>query len=161
MRKVILVSAIITLFAVTKVNAQKGDEFSQSQDYTTAVGIKFSPFALSVKHFLNENDAIEGLGYFWSDGFRLTGLYEIHSDINSVQGLKWYVGPGVHLGFYGTRYGGGSTVGIDGVIGLDYKFEDAPVNLSLDWQPSFEFGNGYYNGFAGNWGGLGIRYTLQ
>ena len=122
MRKAILLSAIVVLIGITKVNAQKGSEFTSSQDYTTAVGIKFYPGAISIKHFINSNDAIEGLGYFWGDGFRLTGLYEIHSDINSVPGLKWYVGPGAHLGFYDTRYyGGGTSIGIDGVLGLDYK----------------------------------------
>ena len=49
-------------------------------------------------------------------------------------------------------------VGVDGVIGLDYKFRGAPINLSLDWQPSFEFGDN--RGFVSSWGGLGIRYTF-
>ena len=48
--------------------------------------------------------------------------------------------------------------GVDGVLGLDYKFNGAPINMSLDWQPSFEFGTN--RGFYGNWGGLGIRYTF-
>ncbi|MGC4099700.1 hypothetical protein [Ferruginibacter sp.] len=65
---------------------------------------------------------------------------------------------GCSPGFYGTKYGGGTTVGVDGVIGLDYKLHKAPVNFSLDWQPSFEFGD--YGGFVGGWGGLGIRYTF-
>ena len=46
----------------------------------------------------------------------------------------------------------------DGVLGLDYKFRGAPINMSIDWQPSFEFGAG--RGFVGSWGGLGIRYTF-
>ena len=82
-------------------------------------------------------------------------------------GLKWYVGPGAHIGIYndqyrnryGDQYTGGAFIGIDGVLGLDYKFDKAPINLSLDWQPSIEFGT--TNGFQPGWGGFGIRYTFK
>jgi hypothetical protein len=154
MKKIFLLSLIITCFALSKVSAQ-----DKGSDYSTAVGLKFYPTALSVKHFVNGDNAIEGLGYFWNYGFRLTGLYEFHHDIEGVDGLKWYIGPGVHFTAYDTRYGGSSVVGLDGVLGLDYKFEDVPINLSVDWQPSIEFGNGFNSGFF-NMGGLGIRYTF-
>ena len=80
--------------------------------------------------------------------------------------FKWYIGPGVHIGAYsdnhhhhdGDDHHSHPAIGIDGVIGLDYKFNGAPINLSLDWQPSFEFADGH--GFIGSWGGLGIRYTF-
>jgi hypothetical protein len=32
---------------------------------------------------------------------------------------------------------GRAAAGLDGVLGLDYKFKGAPINLSLDWQPSY------------------------
>ena len=58
-----------------------------------------------LKHFFNGgNNAGELIGYFYKDGFRLTGLYEIHGDINGAPGLKWYVGPGAHIGFYDAGY---------------------------------------------------------
>jgi hypothetical protein len=136
--------------------------------YQTALGVKFYPGSLSLKHFIQKNRAIEALGYFWQYGARITALYEIHGNINGAPGLKWYVGPGAHVGFWNTkwkdRYGrrdGGAYFGVDGVLGLDYKINKAPINISLDWQPSFSFGDpdfGY--GFEGGWGGLGIRYTF-
>ncbi len=135
--------------------------FSQSKGrtYTTALGVKFLDGAgITLKHFVKENAALEGIGFFWNRGTRITGLYELHYDINGAPGLKWYVGPGAHVGFYNTKNGGGSWAGIDGVLGLDYKINNAPLNLSLDWQPYFEFGTG--RGFTGNWGGFGIRYTF-
>ena len=82
----------------------------------------------------------------------------IHGPINGAAGLQWYIGPGAHIGFYNTKYGDDSFIGVDGVIGLDYKFRGAPINISLDWQPSFEFGDN--RGFVSSWGGLGIRYTF-
>ncbi|MEI6949129.1 hypothetical protein V9K67_18240 [Paraflavisolibacter sp. H34] len=128
--------------------------------YKSAVGVKvWDGAGVSFKHFFTGNQAGELVGYFWKRGFRLTGLYEFHGPINGAPGLLWYVGPGAHLGFYNSKWGHkGTYAGIDGVIGLDYKFREAPVNVSLDWQPFFEFGDGV--GFNGNLGGLGIRYTF-
>jgi hypothetical protein len=50
-------------------------------------------------------------------------------------------------------------VGVDGILGLDYKLKNAPLNFSLDWQPSFNFVGSSY--FESGWAGLGIRYTLK
>ncbi len=160
MRKAIITTLFITLFGTASVFAQKRSSSFSSTSYQTALGVKFYPGAISIKHFVGGNNALEGLGYFWEKGFRITGLYEIHGNINGAPGLKWYIGPGAHIGFYNNKYGGASSVGVDGVLGLDYKINTAPINLSLDWQPSFEFGNKYGNGFSGNWGGFAVRYTF-
>lgn len=149
-----LVLGVVLLFSVAAVKAQ-----SMGQTYQTALGVKvWDGGGVSLKHFFRENRAGEFIAYFWRDGFRLTGLYEIHGDINGAAGLKWYIGPGAHIGVYGDKYGDGAFIGIDGVIGLDYKFNGAPINVSLDWQPAIEFGDG--RGFYAGWGGLGIRYTF-
>jgi hypothetical protein len=157
MRKTIYLTVMASMFMVITASAQKSRSYS-STSYKTALGVKFYPGAISLKHFVNDQAALEGLGYFWDRGFRITGLYEIHGDINGAPGLKWYVGPGAHVGFYNNKWGGGSSFGVDGVLGLDYKINSAPINLSIDWQPSFEFGDG--RGFTGNWGGFAIRYTF-
>lgn len=143
---------------------------NESSSYKTALGVKVwnNGGGVSLKHFVGNNNALEGIGYFWGNGARFTGLYEFHFDIEGAPGLKWYVGPGVHVGFYnngyyyddlGRRHGSNTYMGIDGVLGLDYKFTGVPINLSIDWQPSFEFGDN--RGFIYSWGGLGIRYTFK
>jgi len=105
------------------------------------------------------------LGHFWNYGFRLTGLYEIHGDINDAPGLKWYVGPGAHIGIWNDHYkdefdnDDEAYFGIDGVLGLDFKFNKAPINMSVDIQPHFNFGTDGKTGFD-LWGGLAIRYTF-
>ena len=154
MRKTLV--AAVALFFVFTSQAQSSS--AHSTDYRTALGVKiWDGGGISLKHFFDKN-AGELIGYFWYRGVRFTGLYEIHFDISGAPGLKWYVGPGGHIGFYNDKYGGGGFVGIDGVLGLDYKINSAPINLSLDWQPSLEFGAA--RGFTGGWGGLGIRYTF-
>jgi hypothetical protein len=163
MKKIIILFGMALLLAGVQAKAQ-----SLGETYQTALGIKLwgDGGGASIKHFIMPSQALEGIVYFWDRGTRVTGLYEFHFDITGAPGLKWYVGPGAHVGFYNNhyqdRYGnfgnGGSFTGIDGVLGLDYKFTGAPINLSIDWQPSIEFGDN--RGFFGGWGGLGVRYTF-
>ncbi len=161
-----LIGLVLSLILVSssQVSAQ-----SLGTSYRTALGVKFWPGAISIKHFVKTDRAIEGLGYFWDRGFRFTGLYEVHGDIQGARGLKWYVGPGAHVGVYNGgwlrrrgnksyRYDDGDfSLGIDGVLGLDYKIKGAPINLSIDIQPWFEI---IEHPYADIWGGLGIRYTF-
>jgi hypothetical protein len=164
MRKFVLTA--IVLLSVIAVQAQS--KSTNSSRYKTALGVKvWDGGGISLKHFFNGNNAGELIGYFWRNGFRLTGLYEIHGPISGATGLKWYIGPGLHVGAYnnhhyhhhdGHYHDSHASIGIDGVLGLDYKFNSAPINISLDWQPSFEFADGH--SFNGSWGGLGIRYTF-
>lgn len=158
MKKIVLLTLIV-LAANTAMSQSTGST------YKTALGVKVYPGAISVKHFTKSNVALEGLGYISNDGFRLTGLYEYHGDFNGVEGLKWYIGGGGHIGVWSdswrTRYptrNDGLAIGVDGVLGVDYKVKGAPLNLSFDWQPSFNFVG--YNYFEGGWGGIGIRYTF-
>lgn len=154
MKKLLIITLVFVSFSLQQAAAQ-----SKGSSYKTALGVKFYPGAITLKHFVKSDAALEGIGYFWERGARITGLYEFHGNITGARGLKWYVGPGAHVGFYNDRYyGGGTAVGIDGVLGLDYKFTGAPINMSVDWQPSFEFAD--YAGFSGNWGGFAIRYTF-
>ncbi|MFZ1528682.1 MAG: hypothetical protein WAT19_08025 [Ferruginibacter sp.] len=152
MKKIFVLS--LTLFIGSVLFAQ--NKTASSLEYKTAAGIKiWDGVGLSLKTFIQEKAALEFIGFFNSDGVRITGLYEFHGDLNSEGNLKWYVGPGAHVGLY---KGNNTLFGVDGVLGLDYKFNELPLNIALDWQPSFEFSKGY--GFAGGWGGLGVRYTF-
>ncbi len=158
--KPFLLTGILAILFLS-ANAQ----YNNGSDYKTAIGVKVYPGAVTVKHFLSDGKAIEGLGYLSSDGFRVTGLYELHYNLGDVPGLKWYVGGGGHLGIwsdswknkYPTREAG-MAIGVDGILGLDYKIQGAPLNLSFDWQPSFNLIG--YNYFEGGWGGLAVRYTF-
>ncbi|HMH21304.1 MAG TPA: hypothetical protein VK563_05995 [Puia sp.] len=160
MRKAFILFSVLVMLTGIKADAQ-----SMGSSYETAVGVKFWPGALSIKHFTQENRALEGLVNFWDHGFRVTGLYEIHGDINGAPGLKWYVGPGAHIGFYNGNWyhgdyyyrDGGFSLGVDGVLGLDYKFSGAPIAVSLDIQPYIELVN---HAYFDVWGGLGVRYTF-
>ena len=149
----IIVVTLLIVSSLSVVNAQ-----NTSSEYSTAIGVKMYPGSISFKQSLDGTNYLEGLASFWNKGFRATLLYEVHNPLLNASGLRWYYGAGAHVGFYNSKYyEGGSLIGIDGVLGIDYKVQGAPLNLSIDWQPSFEFGNG--SGFEG-WGGIGIRFTF-
>jgi hypothetical protein len=158
MRKTLfLVPLLICYFSVRSFAQAEG------QTYTNAVGIKFFPTAISFKHFLDDNTALEGLASFWNSGFRVTGLYELYGDISSdIPGFRWYVGPGAHVGAFGSdRYrgrvytSGELSIGIDGIAGVEYKFSGAPIAVSADLQPLLELNGPYVD----LWGGIGVKYT--
>jgi outer membrane protein W len=79
--------------------------------------------------------------------------------------LSWYIGYGGHLGIWSEEWvkknattdKSNISVGFDGIIGLDYKVKNSPLNISIDWQPSFSIIQAYFK----NQGGIGIRYVLK
>lgn len=142
-----------------------------SQNYNSAIGLRLGyPVSVTYKHFISEPGAIEVFAGFrsWTyyRWFNVAGLYEHNFPISGVEGLNWYVGGGASAFFwsYDDLFvgddGSNTSIGIMGVLGLDYKFESAPVNLSVDWMPLF-FLNGYGNGFGGGYGALSARYVLK
>lgn len=148
---------LFSLFVLGIQFAIAQNKTATGTDYKTAIGVKIWDGAgLSLKTFISEKTALEFVGFFNRNGTRITGLYEIHGLLNTEGNLRWYAGFGAHASLYKLAKGGG----IDGVAGLDFKFNNLPLNIALDWQPSFEFGVGTLNGFQGNWGGLAVRYTL-
>jgi hypothetical protein len=101
MRKVVVTTLV--LFFTVALQAQSRS--ANSTSYKTALGVKvWDGGGISLKHFFNGNNAGELIGYFWRHGFRLTGLYEIHGPISGAPGLKWYIGPGLHIGSYNDHH---------------------------------------------------------
>jgi hypothetical protein len=135
------------------------------QEYKTALGLRggFSS-GITIKHFKNYKAAFEGLLTSRWQGFSVTGLYEIHHQAFDVSHLTWYYGGGAHLGFYNGdyvswgRYGSAYTVvGLDGILGLEYTFQEIPINLGIDWKPALNL-----VGYSGLWseGGISVRYVF-
>jgi hypothetical protein len=110
-----------------------------AQDYKLAVGLRFSTAAptlnngISVKYFIDSSNAVEGLLTFGSR-VGIGGLYEKHQLIGGTPAFTWFYGGGAYVGFESGRTWFGPT----GVVGLDYKFSSAPVDLSLDWKPELD-----------------------
>jgi hypothetical protein len=129
---------IITLCLVCLVAGSMINRVS-AQDYKVAFGLRFSTAAptisnsVSVKYFLDESNAVEGLVSFGSR-FGLGGLYEKHQLIGGTPAFKWFYGGGGYIGFQNNN----TYLGPQGIVGLDYKFQNAPLNLTLDWKPELD-----------------------
>jgi hypothetical protein len=139
---------------------------SNAQDYKTSLGIRGGlPVGITVKHFLSEANAIEGILATRWGGFVLTGLYEFERWTGEYPSLNWYFGFGAHLGTWSQGYNprldesySGLVIGVDGVIGIEYTFDELPLNLSLDILPSVNLIG--YAGWGGINGALSIRYVF-
>lgn len=156
MKKLTIIFALFAIFAIT----------AQAQPYETGIGLRggFSS-GLTVKHFLNETTAVEGILSTRWRGFNITGLYEVHKSPFAVDGLSWYYGGGGHIGFWDGSHtswaddnASYTVIGIDGVLGLEYSFVEVPLCISLDWKPAMNLIG--YSGFWGDGGALSIRYTF-
>ncbi len=136
-----------------------------SQNYSTAVGLKggYPGFGtLNVKHFLTNNTALEGsLGGFSKVGLGNGAFAIVDYEINNIleSGFTWHYGGGALLGFTNDLSGDSFLhTGINGIVGLEYTFEDVPINCSIDTGPFIFFSP--YVSFA--WGGgLSIRYAIR
>ena len=149
MKKSLLVFSLITIFAIS----------SKAQEYTNAAGIRLGPNSavispgFTIKHFLNETNAIEGIVGI-SDGLGLCALYEWHHPITSVDHLQWFVGAGGYAAFRSSS----SYIGAAGIVGLDYKFDQIPLNISLDWKPELNIITNV--AFEGSAVGVSARFTF-
>lgn len=117
--------------------AMMGFAFSvKAQAYQNAVGIRFSnndailKTGVSFRHFTGSNIALEGLLTF--DPVALGLLVEKFKPF-SVAGLTWFYGGGAYVAIEGRN-----NLGVLGILGLDYKFQGVPLNLSLDWKPELQ-----------------------
>ncbi len=132
MRKITCTIILLTVFGICNQ--------LWAQDYKLAIGVRLSSAAptlsnsVSVKYFMNGRDAIEGLVSFGPTRFGIGGLFEIHQPVGATPAFTWFYGGGGYVGFQS----GNTYLGPTGVVGLDYKFQNAPINLSLDWKPELD-----------------------
>lgn len=144
--------AVCLLAGATLLHAQQGQ---------TGVGLRLgSDPGITVKHFVRQNGAIEGILHTGYRGLMVTGLYEWHTPIATAPGLKFYAGVGGHIGFFnhyvrvhrhGNHYhydevyynDNHVSFGPDGIIGLEYDFTQIPLNLGLDLKPAIDFHYGH------------------
>lgn len=160
------------------VSAQSSTKTTVSgQDYRNAIGVRLGGLTsgLTYKH-VGQSGGFEGLLSFSHRAFVITGLYEKHNDISNAPGLRWFYGAGGHIGFF--QYGGyyywvnkhgrfvyvdgydgpsRTVLGLDAILGLDYKFNGAPFDISLDIKPFVDFWGGAYGYFDG---ALSVRFTF-
>jgi hypothetical protein len=140
-----------------------------AQDYNTGIGLRggFSQ-GLTVKHFLNQNNALEGILHTRWRGWMITGLYEVHKNIPDAPGLRWYYGGGAHMGWWQRSDGNPppwakenkdySVFGVDFILGIEYTIPKSPINIALDWKPAFNLVG--YEGLWADGAAFSIRFVF-
>jgi hypothetical protein len=135
MARLIIILISLTFFCLDNLQAQD----TLTSGYKLALGIRLSSASptlsngITGKYFINDRDAIEGIVSFGTR-FGIGGLVERHQLIGSIPFFTWFYGVGGYVGFENNN----TYLGPTGIIGLDYKFQNAPINLSLDWKPELD-----------------------
>ena len=184
--KKLLCIAVVTLGITSMAFSQKRSMGNQSSEYQSAIGLRFGTgyfdlVSASFKTFLMESPGALELdlgfkpGSYYYDTYygnrdeisvSFSGSYQYHFKI-PVDGLKWFIGGGLIMSST-SHYGFG--LGIFPVGGVDYKFDNIPLNLTADIRPTIGLvnpsrtDNGYkytpYNTFYPSFG-ISARYTFR
>ena len=163
MKRIVLFT-IFSVGCIAGASAQTDDAGVQRTDvpgpnYRLGLGVRLSNStptlnnSITGKYFVTDRSAVEGIISFGSR-FGIGGLLEIHRPTN-IEGLKWFYGAGAYVGFENSD----TYLGPTGILGIDYKFTNVPVNLSLDWKPELDIiprVNFVPDAFA-----LSVRFTLK
>jgi len=141
---------------------------SSGQAYRTSAGLRAGmPYGLTIKHFINKTNALEGIVAGTPGGFFGAGFIENEHNTIIYPELCWYWGAGIHAGFLDTRrYKNlyteedfvGAVMGVDGMFGLEYTFDEFPINISLDLFPSINLAG--TTGWNGMNGALSVRFVF-
>jgi len=118
-----------------------------------AVGARFgAATGINYRYTLADDRAVEGILSVQSNStssrFRLVGLYEYYKPL--ANNFSWYYGFGGSVGSYTYKAftdasgnyhqsNGELSLSIDGIVGIEYNIPNAPIALSLDVKPYFDF----------------------
>ncbi|WP_033566427.1 hypothetical protein [Sphingobacterium sp. SYP-B4668] len=147
MKKTYLLTLIVGFFTLLSLDAKA----QLTSDH--AIGGRFgSAQGVTYRYTMNEERAVEGILSIQSNSesrrFRLVGLYEYHQQLSGD--FNWFYGFGGSVGSYtrkpftdanGNRFDRASEaiVSLDGIIGIEYNIPEAPLAISLDVKPYFDF----------------------
>lgn len=133
-------------------------EPASAQYYDNSLGLRLgTTSAMTYKRFITKDQAIELLVSGRKDGFQLTALYEFHrpTKLKISDKFYFYYGVGGHIGYvkdYVDEFQFNNqvltvesnkealfTMGVNTVIGLEYRWLAVPMTIGADLKPFFEF----------------------
>lgn len=127
--RIILIRLFLTLaLAIT------GKELL-AQPYMHSVGVRAGySSGVTYKAFrLHRMGAYEGSILYNRHGFNLSALYEHHLEPFRNERFLVFAGGGAFGGDWNEEF----SLGIMGVVGIEYNIRDIPLNLAVDWRPMF------------------------
>jgi len=152
MKKLFLVVTVALLSSIAQ------DTFAQKKSIggEWAIGPRFGGMSgLSLKKYGGYNTSALEFIAGWNfdnevNGFTLTGLWEKlapltgHGQISAIIGL----GPTV-------TFGDPFRLGATGIIGVDWRLKAVPVNMQVDWAPTYFFVGGSH------FSAINVAYTVR
>lgn len=130
MKKLAVFLFVMILASSVKVSAQ---------DYTWAIGVRggFTTSGITGKYNFSPSNGIEGMIDF-AKGFNVTALYERNIPVIS-RGFNFFYGAGVNMGSWKRFDENKFTMGVSGIVGLEYKISSIPLAFSVDYKPFVNF----------------------
>ena len=134
------------------------------------------PWSASVKYFIADDDALEAYvgwrPYSFSNAVSVAAAYQRHYSFDlddEFEPLRWYWGAGATVAFNSYDFDpffldddyARTQIGINGYLGVQYAFEDVPLEITFDWVPSVFPGRSYLQFLRFNRGGVAVRYILN
>ncbi|WP_420579974.1 hypothetical protein [Reichenbachiella sp.] len=133
--------------------------FSLAQQYDRSAGIRLGGSSgLTFKKFIVDEQSIEAIVSNRRSGIQLTVLHVLHQPmhVSFNENFYFYYGVGGHIGseehsgidkelsnadptefeYIEKNY---LTMGIDGIIGIEYRMLSVPITLSLDLKPYLNY----------------------
>lgn len=126
----------------------------KGQNYMRDAGVRTgSGFYATYRQFYKEKKALEFYAGYKDRGLRVGGIQEHFRPALTKysENFRLYYGYGVHTGFtytnqhkmfnreYRYNWTFSPVFGMDGIVGLEYRFPDVPVVVATDLKPYFEF----------------------
>jgi hypothetical protein len=175
----IIIAVLLTLTAndLTSQEPTLNQSFKSKPDQRSAVGLRFGGTSgINYKHHFNSVNGVELIVGRTRYSYGITGLYE-HHIATTVEALNVYIGGGAHIskpyaGNYlvndsgnALEYSGGynysnNIFGVDGIIGLEFLFDEVPISLSADLKPYAEFFRWSKSSLVRLDPGLSLRYRF-
>ncbi len=152
-----------------------------SQTFERQLGLRLGTMSgVSGKVIMNNKTAIQGTLGFRKGGVQLYTLLEAYKclDKNTTQNWYFYFGGGAHIGYingynrirrwsntsgyyWEEERASGPVIGLDGILGVEFKIPSAPLALFFEFKPMVELQN--FNKVRANfWDtGIGIVYRIN
>lgn len=127
MKKILFVAVVAVLAALP---------FQKAEAQNWGVGLRLGwDNGLTLKKYMGANNLDFHLSIH-DGGFMTSGLYEWNQGLGN--GFTLYYGVGASIGAWNNEKDDVALgLGINGIVGVEWKIPSAPLALSLDWKPTF------------------------
>lgn len=131
-----------------------------AQEYNWAVGVRVGGAngGLTAKRYLGGNAVEIGVALAADNSGRLQALYEWQKPV-LADGIHLYYGLGAFVGAFDFSSAPQMGIGVEGVVGLEYKAPGIPIAISFDYRPGVSLVPDFSQSTYGDVG-LGLKFCF-